>query len=189
MASNRYAKKSRGVEMKVLQLNMAKSKLATANLCQLIAEGGVDVALIQEPYTRESKVCGFPRHLKILQNNKDNARVKSAIVVNPMRFDVILNLQLSTNNIIVAHTILNNLDTVIIGCYIEPTSNFQIFLVMLKSRQRLLHGNYSVTGIKTICLDPFLVFYKIGNRKQSLKQLSCRIISKQLQPRKQSIIS
>jgi hypothetical protein len=45
--------------IKFVQINLHHSKAASANLCQLIAEGKVDIALIQEPWVYKGQVRGL----------------------------------------------------------------------------------------------------------------------------------
>lgn len=118
-------------EIKFIQLNVGKARAGMANLSQVMMYNGVDVALIQEPYTCVSKVSGLPGHFKIYANNNDNLRVKTAIVVNSKSIDLILNTELSSNTIVVAHTIIQNIDTGILNCYAEPNTDFDTFLAEL----------------------------------------------------------
>jgi hypothetical protein len=45
--------------MKFIQINLHHSKVATAALCQRLAEGKADVALIQEPWLYKGQVRGL----------------------------------------------------------------------------------------------------------------------------------
>jgi hypothetical protein len=45
--------------IKFVQINLHHSKVVSANLCQLIAEGKVDIALIQEPWVYKGQVRGL----------------------------------------------------------------------------------------------------------------------------------
>jgi hypothetical protein len=46
--------------IKCVQINIQRSKSATAHLTQHIEEHDIDIAIIQEPYVVKQKVCGFP---------------------------------------------------------------------------------------------------------------------------------
>jgi hypothetical protein len=46
-------------KIKFVQINLHHRKAASANLCQLIAEGKVDIALIQEPWLYKGQVRGL----------------------------------------------------------------------------------------------------------------------------------
>ena len=45
--------------MNVLQINLHKSKVASANLLVHLAKGGADVVLIQEPWISDNRICGI----------------------------------------------------------------------------------------------------------------------------------
>jgi hypothetical protein len=45
--------------MKFLQINLHHSKAATANLCQQLAAGKADIALIQEPWLFKGQIRGL----------------------------------------------------------------------------------------------------------------------------------
>jgi hypothetical protein len=74
------------------------SRVATANLTQIILQN-IDEAFVQEPYTIENKVAGFPKDFKIFTHGGD--RIRSAIIVNNNELDVILISQASHGDAIV----------------------------------------------------------------------------------------
>jgi hypothetical protein len=57
MAQNTHTLK----HIKFLQINLHHSKAATAALCQRLAEGNADVALIQEPWLYKGQVRGLTK--------------------------------------------------------------------------------------------------------------------------------
>ncbi len=93
--------------IKCLQINLQRSRSATAALNQFIIEKCYDIVFIQEPHVIESKVCGFPTNYKVLFNNKV-LRPKTAIIIVNQRmqylfirtfsntFATFVNLQLKT---------------------------------------------------------------------------------------------
>ncbi|GBM32722.1 Putative phosphoenolpyruvate synthase [Araneus ventricosus] len=56
----------------VIQINLAKSKVATAHLEKLASEININHFLVQEPYVKEGKIAGVPRkwHQCLSSNNK-----------------------------------------------------------------------------------------------------------------------
>ncbi|GBL56573.1 hypothetical protein AVEN_196585-1, partial [Araneus ventricosus] len=56
----------------VIQINLAKSKVATAHLEKLASEININHFLVQEPYVKEGKIAGVPRkwHQWLSSNNK-----------------------------------------------------------------------------------------------------------------------
>ncbi len=67
------------INIKCLQINLQRSKAATAQLNKIIIERKYDIIFIQEPYVIKSKVCGFPIHFKLYY--KQSNVIKTAIVV------------------------------------------------------------------------------------------------------------
>jgi hypothetical protein len=76
-----------------LELNLKHSRVATANLTQIILHNNIDVAFVQEPYKILNKVAGFPKDFKIFTCGWD--RIRSAIIVNNNDLDVIAITQAS----------------------------------------------------------------------------------------------
>jgi len=75
-----------------LQLNLQHSRVATANLTQIILHN-IDVAFVQEPYTILNKVAGFPKDFKIFTCGRE--RIRSSIIVNNNDLDAIAITQAS----------------------------------------------------------------------------------------------
>ena len=90
---NRIQKERSKTHIKCLQLNLQHSRVATANLTQIILQYNIDVAFVQEPYTILNKVAGFPKGFKIFTSG--NGRKRSAIIVNNNDIDVIAITQAS----------------------------------------------------------------------------------------------
>ena len=67
--------------MKVVQVNLHKSKAASAALLLRIAKSGEDIALIQEPWTVANKVCGLGVNTHILVCENSEGRPRSCILI------------------------------------------------------------------------------------------------------------
>ena len=76
-----------------MQLNLQHSTVATENLSQILLQNTIDVAFVQEPYTIQNKVDGFPKCFKIYTSGKN--RIRSAIITNNTDMDVIAITQAS----------------------------------------------------------------------------------------------
>ena len=90
---NRTQDERRKAHIKCLQLNLQHSRVATANLTQIILHNNIDVAFVQEPYTILNIVAGFPKNFKIFTCGRD--RIRSAIIVNNNDLDAIAITQAS----------------------------------------------------------------------------------------------
>lgn len=65
--------------IRILQLNCARSYEATIDMAESMIEHKIDVALIQEPYTRNGVACGIPPGMKVIGNE---GSVKAVIITN-----------------------------------------------------------------------------------------------------------
>lgn len=81
--------------IKCIQLNAVKDM---DTLGQLMLEECVDIAFIQEPYTRDNKVSGIPSHFNIFQKSSPNQRIKSAIAINTSKLHTTLDAKLTDHN-------------------------------------------------------------------------------------------
>ena len=77
---NKIQKERSDTHIKCLQLNLQHSRVATANLTQIILQNNIDVAFVQEPYTILNKAAGFHKGCKIFTCGWD--RKRSAIIIN-----------------------------------------------------------------------------------------------------------
>ncbi len=73
--------------IKCLQINLQRSKSATANLKQYIIDNNYDIVFIQEPYVIKSKVSGFPLNYRLFY--KESEAIKTAVIVINPRITVI----------------------------------------------------------------------------------------------------
>ena len=78
-AQYRTQKERSKTHIKCLQLNVQHSRVAKANLTQIILQNNEDIAFVQESYTLLNKVAGFPKDFKIFICGRD--RIRSAIIV------------------------------------------------------------------------------------------------------------
>lgn len=51
--------------LRIIQLNMHHAKSATYNLAQFVVQNKIDILLLQDPYTVNDKIVGFPTHWTI----------------------------------------------------------------------------------------------------------------------------
>jgi hypothetical protein len=67
-----------------IQINLQRSKTATANLCKTIEELNVDLDLVQEPYAINGKVFGFPLKYKVLYKASSDSPKTAIVVANKL---------------------------------------------------------------------------------------------------------
>ena len=63
------------VRMNVMQLNCMHSYLAMCDLTELVLEEGMQVALLQEPYVHNARVCGLPMGTRVFLSESERACV------------------------------------------------------------------------------------------------------------------
>jgi hypothetical protein len=68
-------------------VNLQHSRVAVPNLAQVITQYNIDTAFIQEPYTIQNNVAGFPKGLKIYSHG--GGRKRAAIITNNNEVDAI----------------------------------------------------------------------------------------------------
>ncbi|GBO12530.1 hypothetical protein AVEN_117588-1 [Araneus ventricosus] len=61
----------------IIQINLAKSKVATAHLEKLASEININHFLVQEPYVKEGKISGVPRKWHQWLSSNNNAEIIS----------------------------------------------------------------------------------------------------------------
>ena len=108
-------------KLKVIQLNLQHSRIATDNLTKIIEEENTDILCLQEPYEIRNKIAGIPRRLKIFTAGE--GRHRAAIVVNNNQLDTILIKQLSDEDTVVIEIIFNELKFIIASLYFDITQH------------------------------------------------------------------
>jgi hypothetical protein len=73
---------NRKINIKCLQINLQRSKAATAHLNKFIMENNIDLVLIQEPYVIKSKVCDFPVNYRTFYSENIVTPKTAIIVIN-----------------------------------------------------------------------------------------------------------
>ena len=120
-----------------MQLNLQHSRVATANLTQIILQYNIGVPFVQEPYTILNKVAGFPKGFKIF--TRRSGRKRSAIIVNN-DIDVIAITQGSHEDAILTEFIYQGLKFYGASLYIPIDQDIEWDLGTIEEIIRLTKG-------------------------------------------------
>jgi len=83
-------------KIKFYQTNLQQSRAATDNLMQIINNGNVDIALIQEQYVYQNRIKGIKSGYRTYAYGKEKSR--AAIIIPNDTLDAIMFTQCSDNN-------------------------------------------------------------------------------------------
>lgn len=105
-------------QLKLVQINLQKCRAASNNLVSFISQHKIQLACVQDPYSLNSHLIGFPSSWSIFHSDTYNSAV---IVTNP-KLKVIQTLK-TPNSIFVS--VQSRTQSLILGSfYSEPSQNF-----------------------------------------------------------------
>ena len=120
-----------------MQINLQHSRVATANLMQIIEEESIDIICIQEPYIIQNKVVGILN--KFRTHALRESRSRAAIVITNNQIDVFLLKQLSDADAIVAEITVNSAKLILASIYLDIGQQIEIDLSKIEAV--LQHAN------------------------------------------------
>jgi len=103
--------------IKLFQLNLQHSRVATDNLVKLTAEQGTDILLLQETQTIQNKIVGIPKRHKVFTHGV--SRPRAAIVVTNNQIYTLLIKQLSDSDTVVLEVTIDNFKIVLASMYLD----------------------------------------------------------------------
>ena len=104
-------------EISCIQINLQHSRIATDSLMWQIAKDGVNIAIIQEPYTINNKVAGISKRFRIFQCGEGRPRAATVVINN--KIDVLLIKQLSDEDTVVLEMSIERIKYYIISIYLD----------------------------------------------------------------------
>lgn len=131
-------------KIKCVQINLQRSKSATAHLTQHIEEHDIDIVIIQEPYVMKQKVCGFPLRYRQLYKN-DCEKPKTAIIITNPKIESVFTQTYSNEFLTIAIFEFNSKNYAIISAYCSPAKDIDSEL------------NYLQTVINELQLKNFII--------------------------------
>jgi len=124
-------------QIRCMQINLQHSRVATANLMQIIEEESTDIICIQEPYIIQNKVVGIPNKFRTYALSESRSR--AAIVITNNQLDVFLLKQLSDADTIVTEITVNGAKLILASIYLDIRQ--QIEMDLSKIEAVLQHAN------------------------------------------------
>lgn len=132
-------------ELHIVQINLARSFKANQSLSNFQHDEGIDISLIQEPYTLKNKIIGFPIRHKIVTSNLEP---KTAIIVHRENISV-FPVHIEQKLVAVKITIVNR-ELLLINCYCPPTeginselSKIENIIQTFKCEEILIAGDFN----------------------------------------------
>ena len=147
------------VSLRVIQLNLHKSKFATQQLIVYMESFNIDVALIQEPHSFNGNLPGFPGFYK-LYYDRDAETAKSAIILRSRNFSGFFDYKNSDYKMVSVDISINGEMYYLLSYYFEPSRNIDSDLYKLsqvfstKNPARLIWGMDANSKSVTWC-SPF----------------------------------
>lgn len=128
--------------MRVIQANLQRSKLATAELLQSAKEKGVSIALVQEPYVGKSGVLKQHSGTQVIQCTLNRQKpVKAAIIIFGDRLEVIHDPQLVTETEAAVLLVAGKLKIGVVSVYFDGDEDIEPYLRRTQAACRKLDTN------------------------------------------------
>ena len=99
------------------QINLQHSRLATDNVMKVIEKKGIEIVLIQEPYTIRNRIAGIPRGYRTYTFGEGRSR--AAILITNNQLAAIQIVQLSDEDTVVIETTIGNHKYILISMYLD----------------------------------------------------------------------
>ncbi|GBP79447.1 RNA-directed DNA polymerase from mobile element jockey [Eumeta japonica] len=117
----------------MIQANLQRSKLATAELLQLATEKGISIALIQDPYVGNRDILQQNPDTKVIQCTVGRQKpVKAAIIVFGDKVDVLHDSQLVTETESAVLLKIGRMKLGIISIYFEGDEDIEPYIIRTK---------------------------------------------------------
>jgi len=120
------------MELIVAQINAQRSAAVAADIRAVLANPGIDIICIQEPYSSDGRVRGFSSlKARVLQPNKGVPMV--AIVVNNPDVDVLQLDMEGSNHVIAVQIVTGSSEFYLISAYFQFSHPVEPFLAILEN--------------------------------------------------------
>ena len=116
--------------IKCVQINLQRSRAATANLMNYIAENNVDITCIQEPYTTQHRVTGLPKQYK---TSAGKTRSRAAVIISNNRLDAMLITQLSDSDTATVELTSSDLKIILASMYFDREHSLEPDLAKIEA--------------------------------------------------------
>ena len=104
-------------QIRCIQINLKHSRVATDTLLKQIEQDGIDVALIQEPYSISNKVAIISNRYRTFSSGQ--GRIRAAVIVTNNRIDALLIKELSNEDTVVLELIIGSCRYIVASMYLD----------------------------------------------------------------------
>ncbi|KAF8764959.1 RNA-directed DNA polymerase mobile like protein [Argiope bruennichi] len=108
--------------LRVIQLNLHKSKCATQQLILNMESRNIDIALVQEPHSYKGTLPGFPSSYRVFYSQNSDL-IKAAIIVRNRNISAFLDVNYLDYNMVTVHFNINKISYLFVSYYFEPSKN------------------------------------------------------------------
>jgi len=134
--------------VKCIQINLQRSRIATANIMKTTEEDNTDILSIQEPYTIHNKVAGITKNYKTFTAGEGRSR--AAVVVTSAHIDAMLINQLSDADMVTVEITNGSSKFILVSMYLDRENQIEIDLVKIEAAIRHAKGS----GVLIATPDP-----------------------------------
>jgi ribonuclease HI len=149
--------------LKFAQLNLQRSLKATVNLINFVQRKQIDVLILQEPYTINKKVAGFPIAFQTLQVT--NQTVKAAIIILNREIDFIQLSSYSTSEAIYAEFCFQGFNFHVASLYFQPSAPIEEDIQILDTFIKRMKPKNLIIGVDSNARSP--TWFDILNERGS----------------------
>ncbi|GBP81347.1 hypothetical protein EVAR_53741_1 [Eumeta japonica] len=153
----------------MIQANLQRSKVATAELLQLATEKGISIALVQEPYVGNQGILKQNPGTKVIQCTVGRQKpVKAAIIVFGDKVEVLHDPQLVTETESAVPIKIGRMKLGIISIYFEGDEDIGIYIIRTKRLAK--SGNRkSDHSWRHKCVEPLVGSQREDRRGQAYR--------------------
>ncbi|GFV78751.1 hypothetical protein TNCV_2920111 [Trichonephila clavipes] len=113
--------------LRILQLNLHKSKSATQQLILNMEARNIDVAMVQEPHSYKGSLPGFPSSYRVFFSHSFDM-IKAAIIARNRNISTFLDQNYLDYNLVTVRLNINRVSYLFVSYYFEPSKNIDFDL-------------------------------------------------------------
>ena len=133
--------------LKIVQLNGGRGSKINAEIRNHIDREGIDVLLMQEPYTIRKKTTSFGQVSRVITGNKGGETPWAAVVVVNIKHTIMKVDQLSDEHVATALIEKGDLSIYLVSAYLQFSHEIQPYLKKLEEILRKLKGQRVLIGM------------------------------------------
>lgn len=158
--------------LNMVQYNCQRAYAIMCDLGEMMGKRGVSVALLQEPYVRNGRVCGLPTGMNVITSGDTN--VKAAIVVNNFKLGL-MRVEECTNEHGVCVWLKGDFgELYVVSVYCQHGKAIEPYLEYMDRLCDVTKGKRVLIGMDANAVSP--LWFSKGNIGGRAKELRGRIL-------------